>query len=45
MCAIGDETIKPRFGVGHSVRRGEADDVEAALSRLCDQRGLDRSRI
>jgi hypothetical protein len=45
MRAIGDKAIKARFSLGHRVRCGEADGVEAALARLRDQRGLDLCRI
>jgi hypothetical protein len=45
MRTIGDEAVEPRFGLGHGVGLGEANGIEAARTRLFDQRGLDRGGV
>jgi hypothetical protein len=41
MRAVGEETLEPRFGFRRGVRTGDAGDVEAARTRLRDERCLD----
>ncbi len=41
MGALGEKALEPFFGFRHRVGLGDADGVEAELSRLLRQRGPD----
>jgi hypothetical protein len=45
MCAIGEETLQPGFGLRRRIRLGDTDRVEAARDGALDQRSLDFNRV